>query len=166
MKQARREDSTLGSLDFVNFHRGIAAKAMANNWLRFYQLLVEDCPISALYCFRFQETVYAYQIGFDVEWARYSPGRLVSAHAIEASIREGARRFEWLQGDHAYKFEWTDKARQDHHVLAASSVRGDLWLAAMHLRDQGIEEIKRQIPPATLHKLERRLARPSAPTQN
>ena len=110
MHQARREDSTLGNSAFANFHRGVAAKALECNWLRFYQLLVQDRPISALYCFRFHDTVYAYQIGFDVQWARYSPGRLVSAYAIEDSIHEGAHRFEWLQGDHAYKFEWTEHA--------------------------------------------------------
>jgi CelD/BcsL family acetyltransferase involved in cellulose biosynthesis len=160
MHQARREDSTLGCPGFANFHRCMAARALECNWLRFYQLLVQDRPISALYCFRFQDTVYAYQIGFDVEWARYSPGRLVSAYAIEDSIREGARRFEWLQGDHAYKFEWTEQARQDHHLLAATGRRGELWLKAMHLRDQGIQALKRQIPPDTLRQLERTLARP------
>jgi CelD/BcsL family acetyltransferase involved in cellulose biosynthesis len=48
-----------------------------------------------------------YLSGFDPAFARYSPGKLVVAHAIERAItREHARTFDFLRGAEAYKYAW------------------------------------------------------------
>ena len=48
-----------------------------------------------------------YLSGFDPAFARYSPGKLVVAHAIEQAItRDAARAFDFLRGAEAYKYAW------------------------------------------------------------
>ena len=47
-----------------------------------------------------------YASGFDPAFAARSPGALVIARAIEAAHEAGARRYDFLRGGEAYKYEW------------------------------------------------------------
>lgn len=155
MHRVRHENTTFNEPDYVAFHREIATRALARGWLRFYVFESAGTAIAALYCFRFGARVYAYQIGFAPEWARYSLGRLLAGRALRDSIDEGAVEFDWLQGDHAYKYEWTDLHRYDRHVLASVNWRGDSYLAATRLRERSIAIGKKVVPEQYMVQLER-----------
>jgi CelD/BcsL family acetyltransferase involved in cellulose biosynthesis len=47
-----------------------------------------------------------YLSGFDPQWAAFSPGVLLIAHAIEEAIREGQQEFDFLRGNEPYKYLW------------------------------------------------------------
>jgi CelD/BcsL family acetyltransferase involved in cellulose biosynthesis len=158
MLQKRRDDSSFYDLALVGFHREMAALGLARGWLRFYQLRIGDQPIAALYCFRYGDVVYAYQIGFDLAWARYSPGRLLIGYALEQSIREGAREFDWLRGEHDYKFEWTDQCRVDLNLLYSKTPPGRLWLYGVDLFERARPLGRRILAQPWGHKLERLIA--------
>lgn len=49
---------------------------------------------------------YSYIGGFDPEFAAYSPGTLLTGHAIEAATAEGAGAFDFLRGAESYKYRW------------------------------------------------------------
>lgn len=158
MLQKRRDDSSFNDPRLAAFHREIASLGLAKGWLRFYQLQVGGQPIAALYCFRYGEVVYAYQIGFDLAWARYSPGRLLIGYALEQSIREGAREFDWLRGEHDYKFEWTDQCRVDLNLLYGKTPPGRLWLYGVDLFERARPLGRRIMAQPWGHKLERLIA--------
>ena len=155
MHRLRHENTTFNEPAYVAFHREIAARSLAEGWLRFYVFEAAGTTVAALYCFRFGNKVYAYQIGFAPEWARYSLGRLLAGRAIRDSIHEGAVEFDWLQGDHAYKYEWTDLHRYDRHVLASVNWRGDAYLAATRVRERSIAIGKKVVPEQYVAQFER-----------
>lgn len=147
MHLRRRADTTFLEESFVRFHRELAATALAGGWLRFHELAVDDRVIAIIYCFQGGDTVYAYQSGFDLDWGRYSPGRQIAAHAIRSAMDEGARVFDWMQGNDDYKYEWTDESRVDYRLLLARNLRGAIWLLVVKSW-HGVREMVR-------HRLER-----------
>ena len=124
----------------------MAALALEQGWLRFHQLKVGEKVIAAMYCFRYRDTLYAYQIGFDSDWASYSPGRLLIAHVIQEAINEGIRELDWLSGADAYKFAWTDQARTDSHLIFGKNWRGNLWCLGTALLEAGKPVVRERLP--------------------
>ena len=55
--------------------------------------------------------------GFDPEYARFSPGKLLVHGLIESAFDAGHREFNFLRGDEAYKLEWTPLARRNYRAL-------------------------------------------------
>jgi CelD/BcsL family acetyltransferase involved in cellulose biosynthesis len=106
------------------FHREIARTFLERGWLRLYVLSIGEEDIAALYCFHFEDTVTFYQSGFDLNWKNYGPGRQIMAHAIAKSIADGAREFDFLRGDEAYKSSWTSDSRDDVYLKISSGILG------------------------------------------
>ena len=102
--------------------------ALGQGWLRFYQLKVADQIIAVLYAFRYSDTYYVYQIGFDPLWSRYSPGRLLIAHVIQEAIKEGTNVFDWLRGEQKFKFAWANNIRANYQLLFGKNFRGHLLI--------------------------------------
>jgi CelD/BcsL family acetyltransferase involved in cellulose biosynthesis len=88
------------------FHRAAAPAMDSAGLLRLHVLRVGEKAIAAFYGFAHGETVFAYLGGFDPAYARYSPGQLMLAHAMEQAIRAGDRVFDFLRGNEAYKYQW------------------------------------------------------------
>lgn len=89
-----------------DFHRELAGRFAARGWLRLHRLRVDGKTRAAFYCFGDGARVYYYLSGFDLALARYSPGAVLMARAVESAQAEGARVFDLLRGDENYKREW------------------------------------------------------------
>jgi hypothetical protein len=113
---------------FTCFHNTIAHLAFNHGWLRLYMLTVENRLIALLYCFRFKDCIYAYNSGYDIDWSRYSPGRLLIAYSIEEALLEGVRVIDMGRGDSEYKFYWTDHKQVESEILFSSNWKGALWI--------------------------------------
>ena len=132
---SRDRRSLFDSGAFRAFHQEISTTALRLGWLRLYQLAVADRVIATTYCFRYRDVFYAYQTGFDLQWAWYSPSRLILAYTIREAIRGGAREFDMLRGTEAHKFTWTNETRNDCHLLASNNWRGHRYLLVARLFD-------------------------------
>jgi CelD/BcsL family acetyltransferase involved in cellulose biosynthesis len=124
----------------------MAAVALEKGWLRLYRLTIDGHAAAMLYALRYGSTVYAYQVGHAAKWNRYSPGRLLFAHALRAAIEEGAVRFDFLEGDHGYKYEWPSETRLDSHLLLSRSWRGDAYLAWVAQVDRARKFAREHMP--------------------
>jgi CelD/BcsL family acetyltransferase involved in cellulose biosynthesis len=113
---------------FTNFQQTIAHLALHRGWLRLYTLTVKDCVIAFIYCFHFKDCVYIYNMGFDIDWSKYSPGRLLIAFSIQTAIRESASQLDFGRGESKYKFDWTDYVRVENEILFSSNWKGNLWI--------------------------------------
>lgn len=109
--------------------------AFNSGWLRLYTLKVMERVINLFYCFRQQDRVYANQIGFDIDWTGYSPGRLLIAVGIQTAIREAACKPDWGPGDHDYKLAWIDQVRVENEILFGSNWKKDLWIKWENLEE-------------------------------
>lgn len=105
--------------------------ALAHDWLRLYCLEIAGTIAAILYCYRFRNRIFLVQAGFDVAYARWSPGAVLLGHALEHAIHEGNQRFDFLRGQHAYKEELATGVR---HTVRVSAFRPTLGALAYRVR--------------------------------
>jgi CelD/BcsL family acetyltransferase involved in cellulose biosynthesis len=73
---------------------------------------------------------YLLKTGFDESWARLSPGLVLRADVLRASIEEGLTGYDFLGPDDPYKLRWTDTVRPRATLRAfrgATAVPGVAW---------------------------------------
>ena len=93
--------------DLEQFHRDAAGRLLREGLLRLHTLSFGAQPAATFYGYHAGGRTIFYLGGFDPAFARYSPGTLVVAHAIEHAItRDRARTFDFLRGAEAYKYAW------------------------------------------------------------
>jgi CelD/BcsL family acetyltransferase involved in cellulose biosynthesis len=134
---------------YSSFHHAIACLALNRDWLRLYTLTANGQIIALFYCFRLKDRVYAYQIGFDIDWSGYSPGRLLIAHGIQAAIQEGASVLDWGPGNHDYKLAWTDQICMEDEILLSSNWKGNLWIKRENLVGELKIKARQVLPQST-----------------
>jgi CelD/BcsL family acetyltransferase involved in cellulose biosynthesis len=96
----------------IAFHQELIPLALERGWLRLYVLRLDGRPAACLYGFLYGGRFYFYQTGFDPAYERYSPGLITMGLSIQAAIEEGAREYDLLHGDEAYKSHWSSQSRE------------------------------------------------------
>ncbi|HEV2557558.1 MAG TPA: GNAT family N-acetyltransferase [Microvirga sp.] len=104
--RSRGEDGVLADDPVQRFHRIAAPALLEAGLLRLLTLSLGDAVVAAYYGLHWRQAAYAYLIGFDPDYTFESPGVLLTAHAVEAALAEGARDFHFLRGDEPYKYDW------------------------------------------------------------
>jgi CelD/BcsL family acetyltransferase involved in cellulose biosynthesis len=100
------EDGLLGDPAVRAFHRDAAAALRKRGQLRIYALRQGRRYSAVLYGFALHRRFFFYLSGFDPQDARLSPGALVLEYAIEQTMEEGCREFDFLRGTESYKYVW------------------------------------------------------------
>lgn len=135
-RKLQGETGAFGKQSMRAFHREIAGQFLRNDWLRFYQLQVGNRTIATAYCFRYGETVSYYQTGYDEKWSNYGPGVSLLVHLLRSSMEEGIKTFDFLRGNHPYKYRWTNQTQTDLKFGLAASFKGKAMLSTYSvLRD-------------------------------
>lgn len=128
-------------VEVIRFHDEWTRLAMQHRWLRIYILRLDGVPVASLYGFRYGDTFYFYQSGFDPDHAKSSVGMLVLGLAIESAIGEGVSECDLLHGDEAYKFRWTrDTRKLVRFNLCPPNFHGKIYRQALILR-QGMKKM-------------------------
>ncbi|TPK44250.1 GNAT family N-acetyltransferase [Mesorhizobium sp. B2-5-4] len=96
----------LADVAVEQFHRRAVPLLDARGLVRCWLLAIDGKTVGAYYGFHHRGRAYAYLGGFDPAYAEESPGAILIGHAIAESIREGAREFDFLRGQEAYKYGW------------------------------------------------------------
>ncbi len=99
------------------FHREAAIALASRGLVRLHVMRLEQRIISVVYVWVERGRAYSYLGGFDPGLARFSPGALSLEYAIEQSLREGARVFDFLRGEESYKASWGAQKRVTERVL-------------------------------------------------
>ncbi|MEW6486836.1 MAG: GNAT family N-acetyltransferase [Thermodesulfobacteriota bacterium] len=60
-------------------------------------------PVAGVLCFSYRDATYLYNNGYDPSWEHLSVGFASKVWSIRESIGRGARRYDLLKGDEAYK---------------------------------------------------------------
>lgn len=106
------------------YHRSLARTLLSAGRLRLHTLTVDGQAIASLYCFATDRETFYYLGGFDPAWSRWSPGTVLTAHAIRHAIEhDRSVRFDFLRGNEAYKYKW---GAVDRHNRRYSLARGPL----------------------------------------
>jgi len=126
---------------YVAFHREVIGLCNRNGWIRFHRVAVEGKAAAVFYCYRYRDEVLYFQSGFDPDLERHSLGQVLMGFAIETSIGEGARVFDLLKGEHAYKNSWSNDVRTTLDVVAHNTSA----LGRLRLLRRKLGHIKRSL---------------------
>jgi CelD/BcsL family acetyltransferase involved in cellulose biosynthesis len=146
-----RGGSSLAGETAQAFHKSFAAAALERGWLRLLILNVDGTPIAAGYGWRLGGRYFVYNVGFDQDWGKYSPGSILWAMMIRSALEEGAAEFDFGLGDEPYKLRFADGARE---VLEVTLSRAFPHPAAfVTAADHGMRRAGRAIPPSVRKRL-------------
>ncbi|MFH2072014.1 MAG: GNAT family N-acetyltransferase [Actinomycetota bacterium] len=124
IRTARGDAGSFADPRMIDFHRAAALRFLDAGRLRLHRLDVGGSLVAAISCFRHGETVSFYTTGYDPAFGGYGPGRRIMAVAIRSAIEEGARRFDFLRGDEAYKQAWGAVDSFDNRIRMPAGSRG------------------------------------------
>lgn len=86
------------------FFRAVMEAADRRGLLRLGFLELKGRPAAAVLAFRYRDTVFLYNNGYDPDFEGLSAGQLAKVLLIRGSIAAGARRFDFLKGGERYKY--------------------------------------------------------------
>jgi CelD/BcsL family acetyltransferase involved in cellulose biosynthesis len=96
-----------------SFHRDLAKMAVKNDWLRLGFLFFNNFPIASQFWLICNDTAYILKTAYDQEFKKHSPGKILTSEMIKYAIDvDRAKTIDYVQGDEAYKQDWTPKRRE------------------------------------------------------
>jgi CelD/BcsL family acetyltransferase involved in cellulose biosynthesis len=126
------------------FHREVAKRLAERGWLRLHALRLDGQTRAVLYCFSFMGSGYYYQGGFEPALARYSPGTVLTARAIQDAIHDGAHEFDFLRGDEPYKYLWKASDRWNQRFVMWKPALPSSWTPKLIALETRIEHRVKQ----------------------
>jgi CelD/BcsL family acetyltransferase involved in cellulose biosynthesis len=105
---------------FLAFHKEVCARFLERGWLTFYRLATKGRTVGMLYCFTYNDCLYFYNSGMDMNWSKLNVGSVLLYFAIRDCIEKGLRRYLFLRGAEGYKYFWT----KDEHRAGLIHITG------------------------------------------
>ena len=104
----RPDGSDFGSTQGQRFHRAALGEIAELDIPRIVLLTLDGTAIAFHYYFAYEGRMIVHRLGFDPEFARYSPGLVNTLDTIETAADEGLTQVEFLGGAERYKVELAD----------------------------------------------------------
>ena len=112
----RWEDSKFLTPEARNFYIDVSKAFFQNKWLDLSFLKANGKAVSAFWGFNYNNMCWAMTIASDTDYSYFSVGQLHFMKLIESSIQNGQEIFDFLKGEQAYKFHWTDRKKDNIRV--------------------------------------------------
>jgi CelD/BcsL family acetyltransferase involved in cellulose biosynthesis len=103
------QPGSFGSRERREFYFHMAQSFLRKGWLEFWLMELNGVPAAAQYCFRYFDTVYILQEGFDPRFAADKAGYALRAAMLKHFIETGVRRYDFLGGLATHKQHWGAK---------------------------------------------------------
>ena len=108
----RRKYSSFLTRRMQEFFSEAFPRLAADGLVRLFLLQVNGKAVAGLFGFSTGKRFAFYQCGMDPALSRLSIGLVMMGCSIEEAIRTGHEEFDFLRGQEAYKFQWTNKSRR------------------------------------------------------
>ncbi len=109
--KGRSRTAILSDEKTEHLYGNFAREAARGGWLRLHLLELNGFPIAGDLACHFAGGGFLIKTGFDERYASLSPGLVLRAEALRASIEEGARFYDFLGGPDEYKLRWASHLR-------------------------------------------------------
>jgi CelD/BcsL family acetyltransferase involved in cellulose biosynthesis len=100
------------------FYYRIAAWGASEGLLSLAYLRLDGRAIAFQFGFRTKREYYFLKGGYDPEFARYSPGKLLHARMLERMHADGVERYEFLGDIESYKLTWPYESKRFLEIVA------------------------------------------------
>ncbi len=143
----RGSSNAFNRAGLIAFHEELSCLALARGWLRLVVLRLNGKAAACLYGFRYGNSFYFYQSGYDPNYGKHSVGLVIMGLAIKIAIEEGALEYDLLHGDEEYKFRWARAARElSRIVLYPPGSRGLFYRETLRLGRAARKMARRVLP--------------------
>ena len=141
------QPGSFSSLKRRRFYQDLSAVLLERNSLEFWLLEIDGKTVAADYGFRYGDTVYALQAGFDRAYGLYSPGFYLKGRMLKALIESGVRRYDFLGGFTESKARWNAQPSHYWHIhFAPPGSRGAFYLRIRRDLSNGKQWLRGQLP--------------------
>lgn len=146
--QVRGRPGTFASQERRAFYFEIARSFLERRWLEFWLLELDGNPVAAQFGFRYANTVFSLQEGFDPSYSADRVGYLLRAHVLKQLIEEGVRRYDFLGGEDPSKNRWGAQVGEYTNIHFARPLSlGSLYLRLVGLAHFTKEWLRGHLPP-------------------
>ena len=94
------------SLERCELYYNMAPTFAERGWLEFWILKLDGKPAAVQFGFRYRNSVYSLQEGFDPAYSSERVGYVLRAHVLKTLIGQGVRQYDFLGGDEQSKVRW------------------------------------------------------------
>lgn len=111
------------------FYRAIAAWAAPRGMLRLCFLRVDGAPVAFDLSLEAGGRHYLLKTGYDEEWSKLSPGKVLRREVIRHCVESGVSTYEFTGDATPWKLAWTDDARRTvrYEAFAPSMSGAAAW---------------------------------------
>jgi CelD/BcsL family acetyltransferase involved in cellulose biosynthesis len=129
------------------FYYDLSGALMHRDYLELWALELDGNIAATQYAFRYRDTVFQLQEGFDPERTSDRVGMILRGHVIEQLISQGVRKYDFLGGEPGYKARWSAKAGYylDLHLARPFTV-GSAYLRMLHSSMGAKEWLRAHLP--------------------
>lgn len=126
--ESRNTGHSFSTKNYIDFHRELMQQMFEMDCLRLYCLESDKQMVAMLYCYRWKNSIYFFQAGFDTDYEDLRVGNVIMGYAIEHAINEGNRVFDMLKGDYRYKRSLAKSTNHTWYITATRfSVAGLIY---------------------------------------
>lgn len=115
--RTRPFDSEVGQ----SFFRELCGRFSKRGWLFIGVLEVSEKLVAYRLCFRYRGVHCDYFPGFDPEYFKLSPGRILMAEIARDCFESGQSEIDFLRGFEDWKRDWTDSFRMNATLTAENT---------------------------------------------
>lgn len=120
---ARGEPGAFADARLTAFYRDLAHRLAARGWLRMYVLRAGGAVVSVNFAFVYAGRFHHFINATDFDTEVDSPGAVLHYCMIERSIAEGVGEYDFMWGEHDYKYDWGGRARVDRTFIRNASAK-------------------------------------------
>jgi CelD/BcsL family acetyltransferase involved in cellulose biosynthesis len=129
-----------------HFYGEVARWAASSGWLRLAFLRLNDRALAFQFDLERDRTYYSLKIGYDPEYERFSPGKLLAYMMVLRAVARGLETYELLGTDEPWKHRWTASFRE--RVVLRSFARSPAGVVRW-VTDTQVRRVVRRVPLAT-----------------
>jgi CelD/BcsL family acetyltransferase involved in cellulose biosynthesis len=133
------------------FYEHFTRHFLRRGWLAFDFLDVDEKPVACQLCFRYEDTLYLLQEGFDPDFGHESVGIALRAMVFKKAIEDGIKSYNFLAGLGRHKTQWVVKTTScENVVVGQKTLRSMIYVKAPLLIESAKERIKGFVPKMLL----------------
>lgn len=141
------QPGSFGSRERREFYRGMGESFLRKGWLEFWLMGLSGVPAATQYCFRYRDTVYILQEGFDPRFAPDKAGYALRAEMLKHFIETGVKRYDFLGGLAPHKQNWGAKPGAYLNLsFARPGSAGSLYLSSTNSLAKSKEWLRGKLP--------------------
>jgi CelD/BcsL family acetyltransferase involved in cellulose biosynthesis len=119
------------------FTRELFELTQGQDWVEVDILYLNDQPIAFNFGFNMAGRHEGWRMGYDGQFHKHGPGKLLSMHLMENIFNRGFKEFDFLRGLESYKKEWEPINREFIHLRAVKinkliPTMFFIWLPRLH----------------------------------